>query len=78
MAKPDERRLRICGKYRGSSNKEVPELRLIGNWFEQLGFGIGDSVSITTREKLLIIQPIEESGDGNELIVSKNPKSTRS
>ena len=63
MAKPEERKLRICGKYRGSSSKEVPELRLVGNWFEQLGFGIGDRVSITTREKLLIIQPIEENGN---------------
>jgi len=63
MAKPDERRLRICGKYRGSSSKEVPELRLVGNWFEELGFGIGARVSITTREKLLIIQPIQEDGN---------------
>mgnify|MGYP001804283829 CR=1 FL=1 len=63
MAKPEERKLRICGKYRGSSDKEVPELRLVGNWFEQLGFGIGDRVSITAREKLLIIQPIKENGN---------------
>lgn len=63
MAKLEERKLRICSKYRGSSSKEVPELRLVGNWFEELGFGIGDRVSITTREKLLIIQPIEEHGD---------------
>ena len=63
MAKPDERQLRICGKYRGSPSKEVPELRLVGNWFEELGFGIGDRVSITMREKLLIIQPIQEDGN---------------
>lgn len=61
MAKPDERRLRICGKYR--SNQEVPELRLTGHWFRELGFDIGDRVSITTREKLLIIQPIQEHGN---------------
>ena len=61
MVKQADRKLRICGKYR--SNKEVPELRLVGNWFEALGFGIGDQVSITTREKLLIIQPIKEHGN---------------
>ncbi len=55
MAKPDERKLRICGKYRGSSDKEVPELRLMGLWMEQLGFNIGDQVNITTRDRLPIL-----------------------
>ena len=53
MAKPDERRLRICGKYRGSSSKEVPELRLVGNWFEELGFGIGDRVSNVSNGRII-------------------------
>ena len=59
--KKADRKLRICGKFR--SNKEVPELRLVGNWFRELGFDIGDKVSITTREKLLIIQPINDHGN---------------
>lgn len=55
--KKADRKLRICGKYR--SNQEVPELRLTGHWFKALGFDIGDRVSITTRERLLIIEPME-------------------
>ncbi|MBV6644926.1 MAG: SymE family type I addiction module toxin [Cyclobacteriaceae bacterium] len=50
MIKQDNRKLRICSKYR--YNQEVPELRLTGHWFKELGFGIGDRVSIITREKL--------------------------
>lgn len=61
MAKQADRKLRICGKYR--SNQEVPELRLTGHWFRELGFDIGDRVSITTREKLLIIQPMKDNGN---------------
>jgi uncharacterized membrane protein (UPF0127 family) len=63
MPKPTERQLRICSKYRPKSRKPVPELRLVGDWFRQSGFDIGDRVQITTREKLLIIQPIEADGD---------------
>ena len=63
MAKQDERELRICSNYRGTTHQEVPALRLTGHWFKQLGFGIGDRVRITTREKLLIIQPIKDHGN---------------
>lgn len=55
----EERQLRICSKHRPSDYKAVPELRLTGHWFRELGFDIGDRVSITTREKLLIIKPID-------------------
>nr|WP_298869237.1 SymE family type I addiction module toxin [uncultured Allomuricauda sp.] len=41
-------------------NKQVPELRLIGVWMEQLGFNIGERVQITTRDRLLIIELLEE------------------
>ena len=59
MAKKHDRSSKIQGYHR--ENKQVPELRLVGNWFEQLGFGISARVSITTRKKLLVIQPIEEN-----------------
>lgn len=58
------RELSICSKYRGFSSKPVPELRVVGEWFRQLGFDIGDKVTITTRERLLIIQPVQK-GDGS-------------
>ena len=40
--------------------KQVPELRISGAWLEKLGFKIGEAVSITAREELLIIQPVSE------------------
>lgn len=59
MAKKYDRSLKIQGYHR--ENKQVPELRLIGLWMEQLGFKVGDQVSITTRDRLLIIEPQEVS-----------------
>lgn len=58
MAKKQDRNLKILSYHR--DNKQVPELRLIGVWMEQLGFNIGERVNITTRERLLIIEPAEE------------------
>ena len=57
MVKKYDRSLKILGYHR--DNKQVPELRLSGVWMEQLGFTIGDRVSITTRDRLLIIEPLE-------------------
>ena len=57
MAKQTSRQLKVYGLNRSSDNKEVPQLRMSGVWIEQLGFKVGDMVSITTREKLLIIEP---------------------
>ncbi len=62
MSKKTNRHLRISGKHRSSDYKAVPELRLSGNWFKQLGFDIGTQVRVTTREQLLIIEPVS---DGN-------------
>lgn len=64
MSKPTSRHLRISSKHL-STYKSVPELRLSGNWFKKLGFDIGKTVRITTRENLLIIEPItdEDSRD---------------
>jgi hypothetical protein len=39
-----------------NSNKDVPEIRLCGNWLEKLGFYYGKKVSVTTRKKVLIIK----------------------
>jgi toxic protein SymE len=55
------RQLKIYNHFRSSDNKQVPELRLAGLWIEELGFNIGDIVSITTREKLIIVQPENET-----------------
>ena len=57
MARKKERSLKIQGYHR--ENEQVPELRLIGVWMEQLGFKVGDQVNITTRDRLLIIEPMQ-------------------
>lgn len=51
-------RSRFCSR---SSNavQEVPWLNVSGLWLEKLGFHIGETVRITTRERLLIIEPLE-------------------
>lgn len=55
MQKP-ERSLKIYSHHRSADNKEVPELRLIGCWMEQLGFKAGERVNVIARDGLLIIQ----------------------
>jgi hypothetical protein len=65
MSKKTNRHLRISGKHRSPNYKAVPELRLSGNWFKALGFDIGTQVRITTREQLLIIEPITD-GDSRD------------
>ena len=38
------------------SAKQIPEIKLRGNWLHKLGFLPNQRVCITTRNKLLIIQ----------------------
>jgi len=57
MPKQTNRQVKIYPHYR--DNKTVPQLRLSGIWLEELGFKVGDQVSITMREALLIIEPIQ-------------------
>lgn len=45
------------------SRKIVPWLSVSGVWLEELGFKIGDTVNITIREKLLIIEPVTLAED---------------
>lgn len=59
MARKTSRQLKIYGLHRSADNKEVPQLRLSGVWIEQLGFKVGETVNITTRDRLLIIEPVE-------------------
>jgi hypothetical protein len=43
-------------RFNANSNKDVPEIRLCGNWLEKLGFHYGKKVSVTTMKELLIIK----------------------
>ena len=59
MSKQASRQLKVYGVHRSSDHKAVPQLRICGLWIEQLGFKVGQKVNITTRDRLLIIEPIE-------------------
>lgn len=58
MAKNQDRSLKINSNHR--DNQQVPELRLTGLWMKELGFNVGERVTITTREQLLVIAPAKE------------------
>jgi toxic protein SymE len=61
MATRNTKQIKLQPKHREQSGgqKIVPWLNVSGVWLEELGFKVGDTVSITTREKLLIIEPLE-------------------
>lgn len=61
MATISNRKIKLQPRYRESSGgmQIVPWLTVSGVWLEELGFKAGDTVRITTREKLLIIEPLE-------------------
>ena len=61
MAMKKSKQIKLQPKHREQSGgqKIVPWLNVSGVWLEELGFKVGDMVSITTREKLLIIEPLE-------------------
>ncbi len=65
MSKKESRQLKIYNLNRSSDNKEVPQLRISGIWIEKLGFKVGDTINVTTRDRLLIIEPLKitESGE---------------
>jgi hypothetical protein len=64
MATENKKQVKLHGRSRPcqssiSGNKDVPWLNVSGVWLEELGFKVGDTVNITTREKLLIIELVE-------------------
>ena len=76
MKSPTTRQLKVYQQHRSlsSGTRIVPELRLTGVWIEQLGFKIGETVNITTRDRLLIIEPVE--GDTNYKAALQEVKQT--
>jgi len=61
MATQNHKQVKLQPRHRALSygQKIVPELKISGVWLERLGFKAGESVSITVREELLIIQPVK-------------------
>ena len=74
MAAENKKRVKVQSKYRpsqsrcmGATGKNVPWLTVSGVWLGEFGFKAGDTVSITSYEKLLVIRLLEEDfqQDGN-------------
>ena len=40
--------------------KPYPFIRLQGRWLERLGFAVGDKVSVTAGERVIVIAPAKE------------------
>jgi antitoxin component of MazEF toxin-antitoxin module len=57
----NNRQIKLQPKHRDQSGNHtvVPWLNISGVWLEELGFKVGDMVKITTRDRLLIIEPLE-------------------
>lgn len=61
IRKPDVRSLKIQPKTRFNkySQKNVPEIKLCGDWLQNLGFELGARVTVTSLPNLLIIRTTE-------------------
>ena len=61
MLTSNNRQIKLQPKHRDQSGTHtvVPWLNISGVWLEELGFKVGDMVKITTRDRLLIIEPLE-------------------
>ncbi len=62
LRRPDVRSLKIQPKTRFNkySQRDVPEIKLCGDWLQQLGFESGARVTVTSMPQLLIIRPTGE------------------
>lgn len=59
MPKEKQIRLQPSPKY-GKANNGAPMLRMGGKWLEEHGFRAGELVTVTVRERLLVIQPLKK------------------
>lgn len=56
MAKKNVRELKVCAQS-GYQYKDVPSIRLMGQWLEAAGFHIGDPMLVKCENGQLIITP---------------------
>ncbi|MBL7839773.1 MAG: SymE family type I addiction module toxin [Cyclobacteriaceae bacterium] len=61
IRRPNVRSLKIQPKTRFNkySQKNVPEIKLCGDWLQHLGFQLGARVTVTSMPNLLIIRTTE-------------------
>ena len=56
--RPEVRSLKINKRFRATrySSKQVPEIKLSGNWLEKNGFEKGKRVSVIIMDKVIIVK----------------------
>ncbi len=61
IRRPEVRSLKIQPKtrYNKYSQKDVPEIKLCGEWLQSLGFEKEQRVIVTSMPHLLIIRPVQ-------------------
>ena len=59
-----ERKLTVNYLFTNGNKKPYPFIRLQGRWLERLGFAVGDKVTVTAGEGLIVIVPAKD-GDRN-------------
>ena len=59
MAKKNKRQLKVT-EQSGYNYKATPAIMLKGKWLEELGFSIGDYVTVSCEEGKIVITPREE------------------
>jgi hypothetical protein len=52
---PQTRTIKIHPRQRYKRKRDVPEIRLYGNWLADLGFHQGNKIRVTMMEHMLII-----------------------
>lgn len=55
-----ERQLTVNYLFTNGNKKPYPFIRLQGRWLEKLGFAVGDKVTVTAGEGLIVIAPAKE------------------
>jgi toxic protein SymE len=65
LTNPEVRNLKVYPKNRVNrwSRVTVPEIRLCGNWLEELGFSINSRVIVTTSPGMLILRSDDDCAD---------------
>lgn len=58
IRRPDVRSLKMQPKtrYNKYSEKDVPQIKLCGDWLQSLGFHINSRITVTSMQNLLIIR----------------------
>lgn len=59
MKKKKIRQMKVCAQS-GYNYKETPTIQLKGQWLRELGFEIGDAITVRCEDGKLIITPREE------------------